>query len=365
MSDNADPYATPRANLRENVKTMSTILAGTAGAVIAGSPFSGIGALDPATLRFALASGGLLTVAVCLFLGWKALTFMLRPDLLDPIILRDSYTDEAVRKLGLPAAETDELIEVKAEFNRSRGALLPENIKSYEAFESYLDGQWVKLTAAEKEVAQKTLDAAVLESLRKRFDHYERNLQDIGFWATVTRLRKRVERGLRKVQILGMASLVALLVFAWAANPPKKDDASLKPTVIQAFVSCASCPLGQPPVQTARRVTFPNNSHELDPAAYAVLNEVAAVLRQQPDMGVLLLAHTDMVAGDKLNRALAARRADAVRRALQAQGGIAANRIFASELPKAALPTITGPEIANADNRSVELHVVPLLLPSR
>ena len=86
MSDNADPYATPRANLRENVKTMSTILAGTAGAVIAGSPFSGIGALDPATLRFALAIGGLLTVAVCLFLGWKALTFMLRPDLLDPII---------------------------------------------------------------------------------------------------------------------------------------------------------------------------------------------------------------------------------------------------------------------------------------
>lgn len=145
MSDNVDAYATPRANLRENVKTMSTILAGTAGAVIAGSPFSGIGALDLLSLRFLAAVVGLATVAVCLYMGWKELTFMLRPDLLNPIILRDSFTNEQIQQLGLPPAETEELLHVKAEFDRTRSDLLPEKINSYEAFEKYLDDEWQEI----------------------------------------------------------------------------------------------------------------------------------------------------------------------------------------------------------------------------
>lgn len=180
----------------------------------------------------------------------------------------------------------------------------------------------------------------------------------------MTRLADRVEQGLKKVQNLGAASLIALLVFAWAANPPKKDDGPAKPPVVQVAVSCASCPAGQP-TPAARKVTFANNSHELDGAAYAVLNEASTTLRQQPSLGLLLLAHTDMVAGGQVNRALAAKRAAAVRHALQDQGGVAAARVFASELAKADLPVVTGPEVAQPENRSVELLFVPLPLPTR
>ena len=202
------------------------------------------------------------------------------------------------------------------------------------------------------------------EALRKKFAQYEQNLRDIGFWATVTRLADRVERGLKKVQTLGAISLAALLLLAWAANPPKKDDGPAKPSIVQVVTSCASCPVGQP-MPAARKVTFANDSHELDGAAYAVLNEAAAMLRQQPTLGVLLLAHTDMVATHHLNRALAARRAAAVRRALQDQGGVTPSRVFASELAKTDLPVVTGPEVAQPENRSVELLFVPLPLPAR
>jgi outer membrane protein OmpA-like peptidoglycan-associated protein len=352
MSDNVDPYATPRASLRENVKTMSTILAGTAGAIIAGSPFSGIGALEPATLRFWLAIFGLFMVAVCLFRGWKELTFMLRPDVLDPAILRDGFDEKQLQGLGLPAAELEELVQVKREFNRRRSALLPPNINSYEKFEQFLDEEWERL------------DEDGSEARRAAFNAQEKNLRDIGFWATFTRLSNRTEHGLKRVQFLGAASLVALLLFAWAANPPKEQEKHSKSPIVQFVSPCPACPVAQV-APAAKRITFNPNAHVLDAGAYAVLNEAAIALRQQPGLGVLLLAHTDTVAAIRVNRELAAKRVQSTRSALQDQGGIAASRIFVSELPRSDLPVLTGPEVAQAENRSVDLLFVPLPTPQR
>lgn len=352
MSDNVDPYATPRANLRDNVKTMSTIVAGTAGAIIAGSPFSGIGAVDPASTRFWLAILGLFMVAVCLFLGWKALTFMLRPDLLDPAILRDGFKESEFQGLGLSPAELKELVQVKKEFNRRRSALLPPNIDSYERFERFLDEEWERL------------DKDGSEAKRAAFNAQEKNLRDIGFWATFTRLSNRTEHGLKRVQFLGAASLVALLLFAWAANPPKKPEEPSKAATVQVVSPCPACPIAQV-VPAAKRITFNANEHALDASAYAVLNDVAIALRQQPGLGVLLLAHTDTVAAIRVNRELAAKRVQSTKSALQNQGGIAASRIFASELPRSDLPVLTGPEVSQVENRSVELLFVPLPTPPR
>jgi len=342
----------PVRSLRENVKTMSTILAGTAGAIIAGSPFSGLGALDPVCTRFWLAILGLFMVAVCLFLGWKALTFMLRPDLLDPAILRDGFTENQIQELGFPPAELEELVQVKREFNRRRSALLPPNIDSYERFEKFLDEEWERL------------DEDGSESKRAAFNAQEKNLRDIGFWATFTRLSNRTEHGLKKVQLLGAASLVALLLFAWAANPPKKSEEPSKAAIVQVVSPCPACPIAQV-VPAAKRITFNANEHVLDASAYAVLNDAAIALRQQPGLGVLLLAHTDTVAAIHVNKELVAKRVHSTKSALQSQGGIAASRIFASELPMSDLPVLTGPNIAQAENRSVVLLFVLLPAPQR
>lgn len=370
MSDNVDAYATARANLRDNVKTMSTILAGTAGAVLAGSPFSGIGSLAPLSLRFGVAICGLLAVAVCLFRGWQRLTFMLRPDVLNTDILQDSFTDAQFATLGLSKLETKELVDVKAEFMKAKRALLPANQSSYEQFEAYLDTEWLKLRKAERAASETNLTddqrkqaATEAETLRRNFLAYEQNMRDIGYWASFTRLRTRVEQGLKRIQVLGVVSLLALVAFAWAANPPKKDSAEpAKPMVIHIVSPCASCPAGLAP-STSSKVTFANGSHDLDSAAFTVINDVVATLRQKPASAVLLRAQTDTLASIKLNQALAARRAKAVRQALQDQGGVAPTRIFVSELPETALPVVTADGTSKPANRSVELVVVPLASP--
>ena len=59
------------------------------------------------------------------------------------------------------------------------------------------------------------------------------------------------------------------------------------------------------------------------------------------------------------------RRAEAVYSALIGQGGVAANRVFMSALPKMDLPVLTDREIARPENRSVELLIVNLPIPAR
>ncbi|WP_177200922.1 OmpA family protein [Roseateles sp. YR242] len=135
-----------------------------------------------------------------------------------------------------------------------------------------------------------------------------------------------------------------------------------KPTVIQVVSPCASCPAA-PPLSTSTKVTFANGAHNLDTAAFDVINDVVATLRLKPASAVLLRAQTDTLASITLNQALSARRAKAVRQALQDQGGVAPSRIFVSELPETALPVVTGDGVSKPANRSVELIVVPLAPP--
>jgi len=351
--DASDPYATAKANLRDNVKTLATILAGVAGVVLAGAPFSGLGSLDPWTSRFNGAVAGLAVAAFSLFIAWRWLIFTLRPDVNYAGVLRDNFTDADVDSLRVDRREKREIRYLRREFHAHRAELLPERIASVEALEKYVSDEWDALVAKGA-----TAD-------KSNWERYYNNLDNIAYWATFIRLQYRVRQGINVGQWFGVIGIVGLFAFAWAANP-KKDDAGKQ--VLIHVDACASCPAPRPPdapISRSHRIEFETNEATLTGPAFTVLRAVAADLRAQPGAGILLLAHTDTVASDRINRALAARRAEAVYSALIGQGGIAANRVFMSALPKMDLPVLTDREIARPENRSVELLIVNLPIPAR
>ena len=96
-----------------------------------------------------------------------------------------------------------------------------------------------------------------------------------------------------------------------------------------------------------------SNGSEAIAAARAYLQEHEAAV-------LVLLAHTDTTGGEPRNRTVAAERGSAVRSMLLREGGIAASRVFVAELPKTDLPNLTLPQVADAENRSVELLVVTM-----
>lgn len=348
-----DPYATPKANLRDNVKTLAALLAGVAGLVLAGSPFSGLGSLEPWSSRFNIATLGLVIAAVSLFVAWRWLVFTLRPDVSYSGILRDSFDAAKVEALPVSEREKREIRYLQAEFIAHRTELLPDGIGSIEEFEKYLADEWQKLVAAGTPVD------------KSNWERYYESFDGIAYWATFIRLQYRVRKGINISQWFGVLGMLGLLAFAWAANP-KKDDA--KPAAVVRVEGCGTCAAtksGGTPMPQSSRVEFKTNEAELDSAAFVVVRAVAADLRAHPEAGALLLAHTDTVASDRVNRLLASRRADSVYRALVSQGGIAASRIFMSPLPKADLPVLTDREVPQAENRSVEILKVELPVPTR
>lgn len=63
------------------------------------------------------------------------------------------------------------------------------------------------------------------------------------------------------------------------------------------------------------------------------------------------------MAQDKLNADLASKRGKAIRSHLVNRGGVEGRRVFVSELPESALPRLTGDEVREQRNRTVELLV--------
>lgn len=67
-------------------------------------------------------------------------------------------------------------------------------------------------------------------------------------------------------------------------------------------------------------VLFASNKSDLLPDARERLNQVANVLKEQPDMSFTVIGHTDSQGNDEFNRALSQRRADSVRDYLVSRG---------------------------------------------
>lgn len=102
-------------------------------------------------------------------------------------------------------------------------------------------------------------------------------------------------------------------------------------------------------------VYFDHDSATIKPESKPTLDEIASLLREQPELRLIVVGHTDYVGGYDYNMSLSKRRAKAVQDALVGDYGIAAARLSSDGVGYLA-PTATNlSEEGRALNRRVEL----------
>ncbi len=327
-----DPFATARSNLRENVKMLATFFAGIAAVLLAGTPFSGFGSLPPLGCRFVIALGSLIIALASLVAALRFLLYLLRPDLVYPRWLRSRFEvseekDESVRC---------ELKKLQTSYELYKDDLLPKDVVNFEKLEEIIEETW------------DAFNKSKLECDMKKWEFYQDNLSMNLCWATFTRLHQRISDGMRIIFSWGFLALIAIAIFAWAVNPPKTDG-----IVIFRNAADIKTPHFDP-------VLFELGKADITPSGIETLHAARDYMRKHPNAGLLIYAHTDTLGNARVNRELAKRRAMAVTSLLVGEGGIAATRVFVSDLPQRDLPAITGPQIARDENRSVEFAIITL-----
>ncbi|HZB90386.1 MAG TPA: OmpA family protein [Stellaceae bacterium] len=117
-------------------------------------------------------------------------------------------------------------------------------------------------------------------------------------------------------------------------------------------------PAAQPAVAPAPgreyRVYFEFDKSELLPEAQQILQQVAGVVKKDPNLQVLLVGKADRAGTDNYNIGLSKRRADRVRAALL-QDGVPAQRISTRWVGEREPPVPTPPGVREPRNRVVEI----------
>lgn len=345
MDSTDDRYASGKATLRDNVKWLATGFAAMAAVLLAGTPFTGFGSLPLLSPRFCLAAVGLIGAAGSSFMVWRILLTMLRPDATYTEYLKagvDPTKDES-----LTPEDKLEYAALKAEFEKHKKGLLPAGKNTLEQLETLVDEAWDAYGGAPGETREKD------DYLR-----YRGTLHEVRDWAAFTRLHQRVQRGLRKVQAWGVAILLLLTVFAWAVNPASSSDkSSSTSSIVVDQTSNRPARSDVPSDVQLSSVLFELGKSKLTVEGLDSIGHARDYLRSNPQVGLLILAHTDTSGRAQLNATLAAERATAVRDALVEQGGIAPTRVYIAPLPKTDLPTVTADKVPLADNRAVQFLI--------
>jgi outer membrane protein OmpA-like peptidoglycan-associated protein len=105
-------------------------------------------------------------------------------------------------------------------------------------------------------------------------------------------------------------------------------------------------------------IYFDTGKSEIKPESEAALTEITKLLTQNPALKVLIVGHTDMVAGLDSNMKLSQARAQAVVSALTAKHGIAAARMTPEGVGPCAPVASNKTEEGRAKNRRVELVAI-------
>jgi outer membrane protein OmpA-like peptidoglycan-associated protein len=110
---------------------------------------------------------------------------------------------------------------------------------------------------------------------------------------------------------------------------------------------------------------FDSGKAQLKPGSAATLGELAQVLRDNPQLRIQLIGHTDDVGGAEPNQLLSLARAQAVSAALISEQGIAPDRLQADGKGAAQPLAPNSDEAARARNRRVEIVALQPLAPTK
>ncbi len=105
---------------------------------------------------------------------------------------------------------------------------------------------------------------------------------------------------------------------------------------------------------TLQGIYFDTGAATLTPASNPALDQVAQLMREQPDLRLLVAGHTDATGGAENNQRLSQARAEAVRNALLSRG-VPAVRLAAQGMGSSVPVADEGTEQGRALNRRVEL----------
>jgi len=102
-------------------------------------------------------------------------------------------------------------------------------------------------------------------------------------------------------------------------------------------------------------ITFDVNKADIKPESYGTLNSIATVLKENPDVKVKIIGHTDADGDDALNLSLSKQRAESVKNELVKSFAIDASRLQTDGLGESE-PLMANDSAENkAKNRRVEL----------
>ena len=103
------------------------------------------------------------------------------------------------------------------------------------------------------------------------------------------------------------------------------------------------------------QILFASDKAEIQPASKPVLDEIAKLLKKNPELKVIFVGHTDSQGDLQYNMKLSSARAKAVRDAIRDDYGIAAERLGAAGLGYLAPVASNRTEAGRAQNRRVEI----------
>lgn len=333
-------YAAARAALRDTVKWLVAAFASIAAVIVAGGPLSSAN-LDSAHAPFWISLGFAVAALVLVGCGLSITLGLLRPDGL--------YATELCRPKD---GEKPEVAVARKEINDHAEDLLPPGRASVK---DVLDERTKTLCDLEASAA----DPDLVAKLTTHLAELEAALQRALDFALYQILYARLDSAKPQLFGLGLATLACLTVsvaVGKAARTEKFDPVTLM--VFQAGSQQSKPTLDEVP--RLEPVLFQPGSAQITAPGLAAIEIAREVLEKNPGYVLLLAAHTDTMASEQINRDLSQRRGAEVRSSLLQQGGVQPSRVFISELPESALPLLTGDEVREARNRSVELVLARL-----
>jgi outer membrane protein OmpA-like peptidoglycan-associated protein len=387
-----DPYVTTRANLRDTIKWLAATFSALAAVVVAGAPLSGLAKL-PFGLQWAAAVVVLAVAFACICMALAITISLLRGDFLylsdivkyaaaQPPQARPTFKERIgqwrhVLFYGQDIADFDsadrKVIPLLCKNLADHpGDILPFDFPTVPDFANEMDRRKAAFEQAkaqwESNKDEPSKEAHTLA--RANWNELEPTLQKVIFFGSTFLFYARTRLAMRKLFLLGAAALVLLVVFGTLAQEPEKaKDSKPSNSVVNNFAPTPvsptppTTPPPTPPAQafpSLQPVLFKTGMALLDGENLKRVDAARNALHAYPRASLLLFAHTDTIAGDKVNEGLAHRRGAAVRRALIREGGLDAARILVSEQPKSGLPQLTGAQTASQTNRSVVMQLVDL-----